>query len=94
MGSVSCEIETLKTVGETAYRLHEQAGDSVLYHSPLGLGTMQQVSARGIAFGIFLTSELARKPEFVCFRRLPVSIWPYIALTRTVFGSANMVDAG
>lgn len=47
---------------------------------------------RGIAFGIFLTSELARKLDFVCLRRLPVSIWPYIALKIAAFGGVDMAD--
>src|ERR1019366_7439228 len=48
---------------------------------------------RAIAFGIFLTSELRKKPESVYFRLLPVLIGWYMALKMAVFGNPNSTYA-
>ena len=50
-------------------------------------------TGRAIAFGIFLTSELRKKPESVYFRLLPVLIGWYMALKMAVFGNPNSTYA-
>ena len=61
-------------------------------HSPIRRN-WQQLTIRAIAFGILLTSESARKSEFVCFWHLPVSFCLHIALMAMVFGSASSAYA-
>lgn len=54
---------------------------------------MKASRARAIAFGIFLTSELRKKPESVYFRPLPMLICSHMALKIAVFGIANFAYA-
>src|ERR1035438_3910237 len=51
------------------------------------------IGIRGIAFGIFLTSELPKKPESFCFPLLPVQICPHLDPKIAVFGIANLAYA-